>query len=198
MRVFQRMMKTYQTNEHVEQKSVPQLRQTYERVTSAAMKCTDAVNSRKPPTKPRKTETWEESVATLTRLARTDHKQFFRRAKTEFAVPRGDENLPRPGRAIRRLMQVSNPWDPTVTSILPSRQQEADPDPPTSAELRKFARVPRKKSPGPDGIPPYLLYILPEESFTVINVVAKRIIKGEMDLAEDFKSQTIAIQKVWR
>ena len=58
-----------------------------------------------------------------------------------------------------------------------------------------MARVPRKKSPGPDGIPPYLLYILPEESFTVINEVAKRIIKGEMDLAEAFESQTIAIHK---
>ena len=82
-----------------------------------------------------------------------------------------------------------------MTSILPTRQQEADPDPPTSAELRKFARVLRKKSPGPDGIPPYLLYILPEESFAVINEVARRIIKGEMDLAEAFESQTIAIHK---
>ena len=49
--------------------------------------------------------------------------------------------------------------------------------------------------PGPEGIPPYLLYILPEESFAVINEVAKRIIKGEMDLAEAFESQTIAIHK---
>ena len=87
VRVFQRMMKTYQTNEHVERWSVSQLRQSDERVTNAAVKCMDAVNRRKPPTKPRKMESWEEAVATLTRLARTDHKQFFRRAKTEFAVP---------------------------------------------------------------------------------------------------------------
>ena len=66
VRVFQRMMKTYQTKEDVERWAVPRLTQTYEKITNAALKCMDAVNHRRPPTKPRATETWEESVATLT------------------------------------------------------------------------------------------------------------------------------------
>ena len=43
------------------------------------------------------------------------------------------------------------------------------PPPPTFSELRALARASRKKSPGPDGVPPYLLHILPDPVFKLVH-----------------------------
>jgi len=64
-----------------------------------------------------------------------------------------------------KLVQTSNPWDPTFIESLPSHPESPSIPLPTDEELRKLSRTPRAKSPGPDGIPPYLLYILPENLF---------------------------------
>ena len=45
----------------------------------------------------------------------------------------------------------------------------APPPPPTVQELRLLARVPRKKSPCPDGVPPYLLASLPDAVFAIVH-----------------------------
>ena len=36
-------------------------------------------------------------------------------------------------------------------------------------ELRLLARAARKKSPGPDGIPPYLLAVMPDAAFALVH-----------------------------
>ena len=43
------------------------------------------------------------------------------------------------------------------------------PPPSTVEELRSLAKSSRKKSPGPDGVPPYLLAVLPDAAFAILH-----------------------------
>ena len=52
--------------------------------------------------------------------------------------------------------------------MVPRGDRLEPPDPPTDEELRTFARATRRKSPGPDGIPPYLLAQRPDTTFRKI------------------------------
>ena len=54
-------------------------------------------------------------------------------------------------------------------SLIRQVERLHDPPPPTLPELRSLAKAARKKSPGTNGVPPYLLYFLPDSAFSVVH-----------------------------
>lgn len=141
-----------------------------------------ATNGERPPATRRKQTAWEGMVGGMARLARRNPKIFFRRVKQDLFSPLFQPMLPPPELGIADLMRVGSPWDPTVVSQLPQK----DMSPPINAaiaddELRVKARVPRGKSAGPDKVPPYALYVLPEPLFHVVgNVIRMSLSLGEL------------------
>ena len=118
------------------------------------------------PVRPRSQEmAWHQHVRSLLRLARRNHACFFRRVRHDLLLPMLKPRLPLPPNALLQLVQASNPWDPAFVNHLPQRPPSPPIPLPSDDELRALTRTPRAKSPGPDGIPPYLVYTLPPTLF---------------------------------
>ena len=78
-------------------------------------------------------------------------------------------------------MQRDNPYDENALDHVPQLPHAKDPSLPTDAELRTLAKAVRRKAPGPDGIPPYILAHLPETAFHSVCEVLRLIIRtGEV------------------
>ena len=123
------------------------------------------VNSENP-VRPRPQEmSWHQHVRSLLRLARRNHACFFRRVRHDLLLPMLKPRLPLQPETLLKLVQTSNPWDPAFVEQLPEHPSTPPIPLPTDAELRDLTRTPRAKSPGPDGIPPYLIYTLPPTLF---------------------------------
>ena len=78
-------------------------------------------------------------------------------------------------------MNVHNPWDASVLSFLDQHEEKPIAFP-TDEEIRQWARVSRCKAPGPDNVPPYLYYILPDNVFHLICDIVRAIVRGELHL----------------
>ena len=64
---------------------------------------------------------------------------------------------------------ATHPGVPRPSTSFHSSQHNPIRPPAPLPELRKLARAPRKKSPGPDGVPPYLLASLPDALFGIVH-----------------------------
>ena len=129
------------------------------------------VNSAKPTpmTKPSDVSDWHQVVKQLTRQAKRRSKVFYRRIKHTLLTPPAPSTLPVPSRKIQRILQRNAPWSAHAAGLITPQPLLHDPPPPSMAQLRALAKSSRKKVPGPDGVPPYLLAILPDNAFTVLH-----------------------------
>ena len=148
---------------------------------------------------PRKThdphQEWTELIRTLSRQCRHRSKTFYKRVKSSLLSPATQSTLPVPGRGIRRKLERNNPWSQDALNAVPRRDRLEPPDPPTDEELGTFARATRRKYPGPDGIPPYLLAQLPDTTFRKIGDMI-RICYAQGDMPTTFMhSQTVCLCK---
>ena len=87
-------------------------------------------------------------------------------------------------------MNVHNPWDATVLSFMDEHEKKPFPVP-TDEEIRQWARVSRCKVPGPDNVPPYPNYVLPDNVFHSVCDIVRAIIRGELRL--DILRETIVV-----
>ena len=131
---------------------------TYSLLTTHMLTAMREVNEQKPP--PPRTNTdvtdWSTVVRQLAKQAKRRSKVCYRRCKNTLLTPPSQSTLPTPTRKIKRILQRNTPWSSTALDLVP--QQSALP-----------ARAPRKKSPGPDGVPPYLLASLPDALFGIVH-----------------------------
>ena len=128
------------------------------------------VNGLRKHTSPKAAPTsWEETVRLLLRQARRRSKVFFRRIKAAYFTPPPPSILPCPRRGIQRLLQSSRPFDKQLLEGLDPSPIHPEPPLPTIEHLRHLARAVRRKAPGPDGIPPYLLCHLPDHIFGFVH-----------------------------
>ena len=128
------------------------------------------VNEQKPP--PPRTNTdvtdWSMVVCQLAKQAKRRSKAFYRRVKNTLLTPPSQSTLQTPTRRLQRILQRNTPWSSTALDLVPQQSALPYPPPPqTVAALRKLARAPLKKSPGPDGVPPFLLASLPDALFGI-------------------------------
>lgn len=124
-----------------------------------------AVNAARP-VRPRAQEmSWHCHVRSLLRLARRNPACFFRRVRHDLLLPMLKPRLPLAASTLLKLVQCSHPWDPAFVSSLPQQRPAPHIPLPSDDELRSLSRTPRAKSPGPDGMPPYLVYVLPAPLF---------------------------------
>ena len=112
---------------------------------------------------------WTSVVRQLAKQAKRRSKIFYRRVKHTLLSPPAQSTLPVPSRKIQRILQCTNPWSTEAGQHIPEYSQLDNPPPPTYDALRTLARAARKTSPGPDGIPPYLLSILPATTFATVH-----------------------------
>ena len=97
---------------------------------------------------------------------------------------------------LRTLVQERMPFDPTVVDIFqPPEQCMPEIPVPTDEELFRHARVPRAKSPGPDGVPPYLIYLLPPRLFHLVANCIRLSISLDHPLPLFYDAQLIGLYK---
>ena len=83
-------------------------------------------------------------------------------------APRSPPMFLVPSRAIHRMLQTQRETDPNFFQRV--AQQPVDPNPPpTVDELRSLAKAARRKPPGPDGVPPYVLAQLRRAHFWLVH-----------------------------
>ena len=112
---------------------------------------------------------WTSVVRQLAKQAKRRSKIFYRRVKHTLLSPPAQSTLPVPSRKIQGILQRNNPWSTEAGQHIPQYPQLDNPPPPTYDALRTLARAARKTSPGPDGIPPYLLSILSATTFATVH-----------------------------
>ena len=144
---------------------------TYSLLTTHMLTAMRKVNEQKPP--PQRTNTdvtnWSMVVRQLAKQAKHRSKSFYRRVKNTLLTPPLQSTLPTPTRKIQRILQRNTPSCSTALDLVPQQSALPDPPPRAVAELRKRARAPQKKSPGPDGVPPYLLASPPDALFGIVH-----------------------------
>ena len=112
---------------------------------------------------------WTSVVRQLAKQAKRRSKPFYRRVKHTLLSPAAQSTLRVPSRKIQRILQRNNPWSTEDDQHITQYPQLDNLPPPTYDALRTLARAARKKSPGPDDIPPYLLSILPATTFATVH-----------------------------
>ena len=148
---------------------------------NAIVQAFHSVQDCSPNVKAKTPEGWEQRIKKLASLARRNPKIFFRRAKADFLIPMKPSRVPVPIHQIEMMMNVHNPWDATVLSFMDEHEEKPIPVP-TDEEIRQWARVSRCKAPGPDNVPPYLYYVLPDNVFHWVCDIVRAIIRGELRL----------------
>ena len=103
---------------------------------------------------------WEEFVKKMMSLSRRNPRLFFRRAKALHLVATPPSENPIPVSKLVSLLQYQTPFDLKVLDDFPRMTTHLPKSPPTNEDIRRAAKVPRGKSAGPDGIPPYLYFLL--------------------------------------
>ena len=112
---------------------------------------------------------WTSVVRQLGMQAKRRSKIFYRRVKDTLLSPPARSTLPVPSPKIQRILQRNNPWSTEAGQHIPQYPQLDNLPPLTYDALRTLARAARRKYPGPDGIPPYLLSILPATTFGTVH-----------------------------
>ena len=112
---------------------------------------------------------WSDVVRQLAKQAKRRSKLFYRRVKHTLLTPPTPSTLPTPTRKIQRILQRNNPWSARALDWVNVQPRLDDLPPPTVTELRSLAKASRRKSPGPDGVPPYLIASLPDPVFSIVH-----------------------------
>lgn len=142
----------------------------YEALSQEVRICMEETNSRRPhPAAKKSGHTWEDTVRLLLKHARRRTKTFYRRIKAAYFIPPPASILPPPRRGIQRILQSQRPYDQALFRNLPTAPTAPDPPAPSMDQLRQLARSVRRKAPGPDGIPPYVLCHFPEPIFSFVH-----------------------------
>ena len=149
--------------------------------------------------------TWQKRISRLVQLSYRNPKIFFRMVKAESLLPHFPMSFPTPNVLIASLTQVNNPWDPTILDDVPSIPP-MDIQLPTDEQIRSVMKVRRCKSPGIDGVPPYLWYVLPDNIFRDVCEIIRHIIMGQFipqsfydsKLFPLFKHGDPSLAKSWR
>ena len=102
-------------------------------------------------------------VKNISRRAARNPKVFVRQVKQDMFAPVFYPSLPLPSHGEAELVGGRNPWGPTgVEELFTKEENETAQHEELSYEcIRKLAIVPRRKAAGPNGVPPYALYVLP-------------------------------------
>jgi ribonuclease HI len=148
--------------------SLPSLEQvqTMVRLQEHMLHCLEEVNQAHPRVHAQSIPEWAAHVKSLLRLSRRNPKLFFRRVRSNGLAPMCNPRPPMDPAFLTSLVQETMAFDPSVVETIPCPQGQMPEIPPPSDEvLFQHSRVPRAKSPGPDGVPPYLFYILPRHLF---------------------------------
>ena len=142
----------------------------YQALVQTTLHAMRTVNSAKPTpqTKPSDVSDWHQVVKQLTRQAKERSKVFYRRIKHTLLTPPAPSTLPVPSRRIQRILQRNSPWSAHAARFITPQPLLQDP-PPSMTPLRALAKSSRKKSPGPNRVPHYLLAILPDNAFSVLH-----------------------------
>ena len=157
---------------------------------NAIVQAFHSVQNCSPNVKAKTAEGWIQRIKKLANLASRNLRTFFRRAKDDFLIRRKPSRVPVPIHQIEMMMNVHNPWDATVLFFMD--EHEGKPFPvPMNGEIRQWARVSRCKVPGPDNVPPYLCYVLPDNVFHLVCDIVRAIIRGELRL--DILRETIVV-----
>ena len=144
---------------------------TYHTLVQHMLHAMRTVNSAKPALQTNSTDIsdWHQVVKQLTRQAKRRSKVFYRRIKHTLLTPPAPSTLPVPSRKIQRILQRNSPWSARASELITPQPLLPDPPPPSVEELRILAKSSRKKSPGPDGVPPYLIAVLPDAAFSIVH-----------------------------
>ena len=143
----------------------------YSRISGCMLAAMHQVNASRPQTTRPTPDVsdWHQLVKQLARQAKRRSKTFFRHVKHTLLTPPSPSTLPVPTGKIQRILQGNSHWCRMAAEYIPWSPTLPDVPPPTVPELRSLARSARKKSPGPDGVPPYLLSILPDPCVSLVH-----------------------------
>ena len=127
------------------------------------MKAFTQVEVKCPAKIPKGEKQWETYIRDMERLARRNPKILFRRAKCYHLMNSLPIVCPLPMNNLMTLMQGTSPFNVCGGDGVSGRRPKSDLPMPSKQKLREAAKVPRGKSHGPDGVWPYLFYVLPNE-----------------------------------
>ena len=132
------------------------------------MQAMEDVNGTPKPAKHRAAQmTWLKRIQRLVRLGKRNPKLFFRELRRGSDLAPLARSPPIPPGTLQTLQSVPDLHDPTVTHLLKATDTTfPDLQPCSKDTLRPLLRVPRAKSPGTDGVPPYLYYLLGTTTWT--------------------------------
>ena len=137
---------------------------------AAAKSVADSIHHHRPTSHPVSRPHWKTEIKGLLRLARRNPKCFFRRVKNAglYSLKRANPPL-QPG-LLESLLHADPPFDATILEeyAIPGDIDWSGITLPTDEEVRDLCRVPRAKSAGHDGLPPYALYQLPDTPFRIL------------------------------
>ena len=103
--------------------------------------------------------------------------------------------MPLPQATLLTLLQSAQPWDPSVLDAMDQQPQKHLGALPGNDQLRRMARSPRAKRGGPDGIPPYLIYQLPDPCFAIVAACVRQVLLGYMKLPDLYDCSLFGIFK---
>ena len=112
---------------------------------------------------------WHQVVEQLTRQVKERSRVFYRRTKHTPPTPPAHSTLFVPSRKIQHILQHNSPQSAHAAGLITPEPLLHDHPPPSMAELPALATFSTKRSPGPDGVPPYLLAILPDNALSILH-----------------------------
>jgi ribonuclease HI len=146
----------------------PEVGDEYQALSKACLESMERINSLSPmPHLPPSTCSWESTVKALLQKARQRTKIFFRRVKSSLLQPSITPMFPVPSRKIQRILQTDNRYSPRIFASIDRQPRSPNPHPPSMEDIRALAKATRSKAPGPDGLPPWILYTLPDSLFRI-------------------------------
>ena len=150
--------------------AIDEVEATYSTVTAHMLYAMRETNEKKQPMERRPTDVtdWAKLVRQLARQAKRAPKFFSVASNTHYSHPPRSQPSRPPHAKYNASSKETRPGPP-VPSIWYQHNQLPLTPPPTVQELSSLARAPKKKSPGPDSVPPYLIASLPDPVFAVIH-----------------------------
>ena len=131
----------------------------------------------------------------MERLARRNPKIFFRRAKSYHLMQSLPMVCPLPMTKLMKLMPKTSPFHVRAVDGVWSMIPKRDLPMPSRQKLREASKVPRGKSPGPDGVWTYLFYVLPDECFEYVSEVLHYVWEGGEGVSGLYDAHLLALYK---